>query len=205
MAMHLPTVRRGLIPQHVTLDPYMGGMEQYGALALRSNPGHYGGVRWAYVKYKRTQCKGYDDAVKEYNKAEEDHKKKGCTKATFLGLRRDKCKKTAGRMKAAEEKGKNAWKECKAYKKGAEKGYTQVDTTGGGFSDFTGMSAGGAGGAGGLMMDPTGGMAVGAGAGMGMEEESSNTGLYLAVGALLLATGGIIIYKRSQKKGGRRR
>lgn len=205
MAMHLPTVRRGLIPQHVTLDPYMGGMEQYGALALRSNPGHYGGVRWAYVKYKRTQCKGYDDAVKKYNNAEADHKKKGCSKATFFGFRRDKCKKTANRMKAAEEEGKNAWKECQAYEKGAAKGDVQIDTSGGGFVSVEsvtppvlGMSPD--------IMGPGGAMMTGAGTGVGMEEESSNTGLYLAVGALLLATGGIVIYKRSQKKkGGRRR
>ena len=203
MPMHLPTVRRGLIPQHITYDPYMGGMEQYGALALRPNPGHYGGVRWAYVKYKRTQCKGYDDAVKEYNKAEEAHKKKGCVKATFFGARRSKCKKTAGRMKAAEEKGKNAWKECKAYEKGATKGHVQIDTTGGGFSNVETvtppvMGVGDMG-----IMGGAPGMATSGGV---EEEESSNTGLYLAVGALLLATGGVVIYKRSQKKkGGRKR
>jgi len=205
MAMHLPTVRQGLIPQAITHDPYMGGMEQYGALALRPNPGHYGGVRWAGAsnKKKRAQCKGYDDAVKKYNKAEQDHKGKGCSKATFFGLRRSKCKKTANRMKAAEEEGKNAWKTCQAYSKGEKKGYVQVDT-GGGFTNVasTGPGTMGVGGDMGIMAGAPG-MTVGGGV---EEEESSNTGLYLAVGALLLATGGIVIYKRSQKKkGGRRR
>lgn len=204
MPMHLPAVRRGLIPQHVTHEPYDGGMGIYGALALRSNPGHYGGVRWAISSKKRTQCKGYDDAAKKYNKAEEDHRKKGCTKATFFGIRRSKCKKTANRMKEAEAQGKNAWRECQAYTKGMEKGHVQIDTTGEGFTNVETvtppvMGVGDMG-----IMGGAPGMATSGGV---EEEESSNTGLYLAVGALLLATGGVVIYKRSQKKkkGGRKR
>jgi len=195
MAMHLPAVRRGLIPQHITHEPYDGGMGMYGALALQANPGHYGGVRWAYQKKKRTQCKGYDDAVLKYMAAEEDHKKKGCTKATFLGFRRNKCKKTAERMKKAEAEGKNAWDTCKAYTKGMEKGHVQVDTTGNGFANVQTVTPMG------VSDMVTDGMMVDYS--IQTEEESSNTGLYLAVGALLLATGGIVIYKRSQKKGGR--
>jgi len=197
MAMHLPAVRRGLIPQTVTYDPYMGGMEQYGRLALRTHHRNYGGV-WAYKKKKRTQCKGYDDAVKRYEDAKSDHKKKGCTTISLFGARRDKCKKTAGRMRAAEAEGKAAWKECEAYTKGVEKGHVQIDTTGEGFTSVDTvvppvMGIGG---------DPS---LMGPGMGMGVsggstEEEPSNTGLYLAVGALLLATGGIVIYKRSKKK-----
>ena len=204
MPMHLPAVRKGLIPQHVVPAPY-GGMGQYGALALRSNPGHYGGARWAYVKYKRTQCKGYDDAVKEYERKYAKHLKNGCTKGTFLGLRKKRCYATADEMIAAEKKGKAAWKQCQAYEKGEAKGHVQVDASG----DYTTTEDAG-------LIDPLTGLPYDPSAvdySSGEEsEESSNTGLYLAVGALLLATGGIIIFKRrkkgkgkGKKKGGRGR
>lgn len=204
--MHLPAVRKGLIPQTVCYEPYTGGMDQYGALALQSNPSSYAGVRWLYSKKKRAQCKGYDDAVKKYNKAEEDHKKNGCTKASFFGLRRGKCKPTANRMKAAEEEGKNAWKECQAYEKGEAKGYTQLDTSGG----YTNVASTGSGAVTmpgvdpltGLPIDPATGLPVGTGY---ETEESSGAGLWIAVGALVVATGGIVIYKRSRKKKGGKR
>ena len=100
MPMHLPAVRKGLIPHREVPAPY-GGM--YGALALHPNPGHYGGVRWAYVKYKRTECKGYDDAVKEYERKYTKHLNNGCSKGTFLGLRKKRCYATADEMQAAEK------------------------------------------------------------------------------------------------------
>ena len=200
MPMHLPAVRKGLIPHREVPAPY-GGM--YGALALHPNPGHYGGVRWAYVKYKRTECKGYDDAVKEYERKYAKHLKNGCVKGTFLGLRKKRCYATAGEMKAAEKKGKAAWKTCQAYSKGEAQGDVQIDTSGG----YTITEDAG-------MIDPLTGLpydpaAVDYSAGE-ESEESSNAGLYLAVGALLLATGGVIIYKRKKKgkgkkKGGRGR
>lgn len=199
--MHLPAVRMGMMPQTVAHEPYTGGMDQYGALALQSNPSSYAGVRWAYQKKKRAQCKGYDDAVKKYNKAEADHKKNGCYKASFLGLRRSKCKPTANRMKAAEEEGKNAWKTCQAYEKGEAKGYTQLDTSGG-YTNVasTGMMMGmGAG------VDPMTGLPMDPTMVSYETEESSGAGLWIAVGALVLATGGVALYKRSRKKGGKKK
>ncbi len=198
MPMHLPTVRQGLIPQHITHDPYMGGMEQYGRLALRPNLAHYGGARWAYVKSKRAECKGYDDAVKEYERKYAKHIKNGCTKGTFLGLRKKRCYATADEMIAAEKKGKAAWKECQAYEKGETKGTVQIDTSGG----YTITESAAA-------IDPLTGLPYDSQtvdySSEEQSEEPSNAGLYLAVGALLLATGGIVIYKRSKKKKGGRK
>ncbi len=187
MPMHLPAVRKGLIPHREVPAPY-GGM--YGALALRSNPGHYGGVRWAYVKYKRTQCKGYDDAVNEYEKHKRALLKADCNLFAIFPAKR--CKPYRNKMKSAEQKGKAAWDECQAYSKGEEKGHVQIDTSGG----YTITESAG-------LIDPMTGLPYDPAAvdySSGEEsEESSNAGLYLAVGALLLATGGVIIYKRKKK------
>ena len=201
MPMHLPAVRKGLIPQREVPAPY-GGV--YGALALRPNPGHYDGVRWAYVKYKRTECKGYDDAVKEYEK----HKyakhllKMDCTNVfdIFLGQEVSKrCYATADEMQAAETEGQGRLgRPAKPIPKGEAQGDVQIDTSGG----YTITEDAG-------MIDPLTGLPYDSAAvdySSGEEsEESSNAGLYLAVGALLLATGGVIIYKRKKKgkKGGK--
>lgn len=198
MPMHLPAVRKGLIPQREVPAPY-GGV--YGALALRPNPGHYDGVRWAHQDKKRTQCKGYDDAVNEYEKHKRALLKADCNVLAIFPAKR--CKPYRNKMKSAEQKGKAAWDKCQAYSKGEEKGHVQIDTSGG----YTITESAAA-------IDPLTGLPYDPAAvdySSGEEsEESSNAGLYLAVGALLLATGGVIIYKRKKKgkgkkKGGRGR
>ena len=107
-------------------------------------------------------------------------------------------------MKAAEVEGKAAWKECKAYAKGEKKGHVQVDT-GAGFTDVasTGPVTGGM--MGGGMIDPVTGLPMDPMAASYVEEESSGMGMWLAVGALVVATGGIVLYKRSKKKGGKKK
>lgn len=186
MPMHLPAVRKGLIPQAVAYDPYVGGMDDYG------------GVRWAYKKSKRSQCKGYDDAVKEYESHKQKLLKAGCN--VFAIFPKKKCKPHRNNMKAAEKKGKAAWKECQAYSKGEKKGHVQVDT-GAGFTNVasTGPMAGDMMGG---MIDPLTGLPVDPMAASYVEEESSGMGMWLAVGALVVATGGVVLYKRSKKKKG---
>ena len=93
-------------------------------------------------------------------------------------------------------RGKAAWKTCQAYSKGEAQGDFQIDTSGGyAITEDAGM------------IDPLTGLPYDPAAAdysSGEEsEESSNAGLYLAVGALLLATGGVIIYKRKKKGKGK--
>lgn len=197
MPMHLPSVRMGLMPQHVALDPYDGGMGDYGALALQANPGSrdFGGVRWTRSKKRMAQCKGFADAVAKYNQAERELKRAGCKK--FAIFPRKKCKQYRNRMKAAESEGKSAWKVCEAQRKGEEKGYTQRDESAG-FMSSSGMM-----GPEGSLIDPLTGLpmdplAMSSEAGLPAEEEPSRAGLY-AAGLLLLGTAGFIVYKRKKK------
>ena len=182
---HVQPVRKGMIAQPDLVIP--------GMVPIPGHPVGYGGV-WLYQKKKRSQCKGYDDAVRKYEKALAQHKKKGCFKRSFVGIRRSKCKDTAGRMREAERTGKAAWKTCKAYVKGEQKGHTQIDTSGG--YSVTGATGGG-------MIDPITGLPLDPGMATfqpsGEEEGGGSGALWAGVGVLLVATGGLIVYKRRQK------
>ena len=188
--MNAPVVRMGLIPMGPDpLHAYTGHPISYGGAGTGRQ---YGGVRWAYKKSRRAECKGYDDAVHRYNKAERDLKKAGCNK--FAIFPHKDCKKYRNRMNAAETDGKAAWKTCDAHKTAAEKGLVQIDTSGG----FSNTSSTGAG-----AIDPFTGLPVDGGMSTVSYEEDdggSNMGLYIGIIALLGATGGLIWYKKKKAK-----
>jgi LPXTG-motif cell wall-anchored protein len=185
----------GLIPMgQDPLHAYTGHPISYGGA------GDYGGLNWAYVAYKRTRCKGYDDHVKKYvSKRSKIKKMKGCSTSNIVSavsapFLSPECKKLRADLKWHRSQGKAAWKTCSAYERGEKKGHTQIDTSGG----FSNTSSTGAG-----AIDPFTGLPVDGGMSTVSYEEDdggSNMGLYIGIIALLGATGGLIWYKKKKAK-----
>lgn len=164
--LHPAPVRMGMMPQPYYPSPYLA-------------TAHYSGVRWAYKKSKRQSCAGYDQAVRDWEKAKSNFKGAGCKMTSFFGLRRGKCYDLGNKMKAIEQRGKAAWKTCKA-----------------GLPDEVVAEAEAE-----LVIDPVTGMPVGefsyddsgddSGDGMGM--------VYGIAGIMVLASVGFVVWKRSKK------
>lgn len=190
--MHIPRIRMGLVPQALEYEHYDGGLGMYSALALRPNHSHagqrrrhsrqssYGGVRWAYKKSKRQSCAGYDQAVRDWEKAKSNFKKAGCKMTSFLGLRRGKCYDLGNKMKSIESRGKAAWSTCKAG--------LPEDVVDAAESD--------------IAIDPLTGLPVGTEYDDYGDEEENGGGMLYGVAALMVvAAVGVVVVKRMKKKG----
>ncbi len=171
------------------LQPSQGGYgSAYGAYGVRL--AGVGWPSWNWRKDKYSQCPGYRKQVDLFIKKKAEYKEKYGTVGWFKKGSQD----AANHLRAIEKRGKAAWKKCRTRKKAAKKGWTEVPLLGGG-------------GAGGGMVDPLTGMPMDTSmVGGEIDEGGIGSGVWYALGGLLLVTGGVVAYKKYKKgRKGRRR
>jgi len=182
MSFHLPAVRKGLIPMGISDSPYGGGFSDYGARVA--------GVGWPTWVWKRSRyqkCAGYRKQVDLWVKKKKSYKERYGTVGWFKKGSQD----AANHLRAIEKRGKAEWKKCSSSRRAQKKGWTQIDTS---------MPGSGAG-----LIDPMTGMPLDPMAGgefISSEEDTGGlgSGVWYALGGLLLIGGGVVAYKKFKKK-----
>jgi len=178
-------VRKGVIPLHSATGD-MG----YGAYGVRL--AGVGWPSWNWRQYKYSQCPGYRKQVDLFVKKKEEYKAKYGTIGWFKGGSQD----AANHLRAIEKRGKAEWKKCKAVRKAGKKGWTDISAGG------AGMAAGGS-----ALVDPLTGMPMDTSmVSAEVDEGGIGSGVWLALGGLLLVTGTVVAVRKYRKgRKGRRR
>ena len=188
-----PVRRMGLMSTNI---PVNGG---YGATA--HGTADYGRVLglgwpvWLWQKDKYQECAGYRKAVDSWVKAKKNGIKQYGKVPGYIDTLRGSGT-VVKKMKSLETQGKAAWKVCNSAKKGAKKGWTEIDVNGG------------AGIGGDMAVDPLTGLPIDPLTGLPMDDYASMDtgsetpwGLLAGVGVLAAVVGGVIIMRRRKARG----